>query len=377
MDTVTDLIVHEWIEKSGGSERVFDEIVAAFPEADLFTLWNDHDRYPDRTSRESWIARTPLRRSKALGLPLMLPTWSRTNTAGYDRVVVSSHLFAHHIGGKNPAHRAESTFVYAHTPARYIWTPELDERGSHGLVKLVASALKPIDRAAAARPHAYAANSAYVQDRILASWGRESTVIHPPVDAALISAHGNWVDGLSTEDLAIFESLPAEFLLGASRFVPYKRLDLVIRTGEAAGVPVILAGGGPERAALAALAESASVPVRIIDRPSDALLYALYQTALAYVFPPIEDFGIMPVEAMAAGARVIVNSEGGATESVVDGVTGVHIDAWTRAELADAVSRVAALDRADARARAAEFDSTIFREKLLAWVNPVVVGAHK
>jgi glycosyltransferase involved in cell wall biosynthesis len=371
---MTDLIVHEWIEKSGGSERVLDEMVAAFPDADVYTLWNDHDRYPDRTSTESWLSRTPLRRSKALGLPFMLPTWSRKSTDSYDRVVVSSHLFAHHVGGKDPARRAASTFVYAHTPARYIWTPDQDERGDHRLVKLAASVLKPIDRAAAAHPEAYAANSAFVQDRILASWGRESTVIHPPVDAVRIIEQGSWIDALSPEDLVIFESLPEAFLLGASRFVPYKRLDLVIRAGEAAGVPVVLAGGGPERAALAEHASSASVPVRIIDRPSDALLYALYQKALAYVFPPVEDFGIMPVEAMAAGARVIVNNVGGATESVVDGVTGVHVDAWTRAELADAVSRVVSLDSADAQARAREFDAKIFRDKLLAWVNPVTVG---
>jgi glycosyltransferase involved in cell wall biosynthesis len=371
---MTDLIVHEWTEKSGGSERVLDGLVEAFPGADLFTLWQDHERYEDVRSRESWLARTPLRRSKMLALPLMLPTWSRMDTSEYERVIVSSHLFAHHVGGKNRARRSESTYVYAHTPARYIWTPEQDGRGSHPLVKLVAAALKPIDRTMAEFPVAYAANSAYVQERILDSWGRESTVIHPPVDSTGISAQPDWVGALSAEDLAVFESLPSEFLLGASRFVPYKRLDLVIATGEASGLPVVLAGGGPHRAAIAHRADNATVPVRIIDRPSDALLYALYQSAVAFVFPPVEDFGIMPVEAMAAGARVIVNNVGGATESVVDGVTGIHVDAWTPSELASAVDRVVSLDRADAKARAMEFDSSVFRERMLEWVTPARVG---
>ncbi|RII97588.1 glycosyltransferase, partial [Clavibacter michiganensis subsp. insidiosus] len=119
------------------------------------------------------------------------------------------------------------------------------------------------------------------------------------------------------------------------------------RAGDAAGVPVVLAGSGPLAEELRAQADAARVPVTIVPRPSDALLYTLYQRALAYVFPAVEDFGIMPVEAMAAGARVLVTDVGGATESVVDGVTGVHVHDWEGAGLADAVARAATLDPAD------------------------------
>jgi glycosyltransferase involved in cell wall biosynthesis len=151
--------------------------------------------------------------------------------------------------------------------------------------------------------------------------------------------------------------------------VPYKRLDLVIRAGEEAGVPVVLAGSGPLADELAAQAAAARVPVTIVPRPSDALLYTLYQRSLAYVFPAVEDFGIMPVEAMAAGARVLVSDVGGATESVVDGVTGVHVHDWEGAGLADAVARAAALDPAASVRRSADFDADVFERRIATWVR--------
>ncbi|PPF81335.1 glycosyl transferase [Subtercola sp. Z020] len=365
-----DLIVHEWIEKSGGSEVVLDAMVAALPDADIFCLWKDDSaRYTDRRLKESWIARTPLRRSKALSLPVMPPTWARTDTSDYDRALVSSHLFAHQVGGASSKRRADKTFVYVHTPARYVWTPELDKRGSSPLVKAAAAVLKPYDRRASGWATALAANSEFVKERIAETWGRDSVVIYPPVNVAHIAAEPAWSTRLGDADRAIFDSLPDEFVLGASRFVPYKALDVVIATGEAAGLPVVLAGDGPDRPNLEALAASARVPVIFVGRPSDELLYSLYQAATVYVFPGIEDFGIMPVEAMAAGARVLVGSVGGATESVLDGVTGVHVDDWTGRALGEAVSKAALLDHTVAVDRAREFDVSRFRSEYLAWID--------
>ncbi|RFA18747.1 glycosyltransferase [Subtercola boreus] len=365
-----DLIVHEWIEKSGGSEVVLDAIVDALPGADILSLWkDDEERYAGRNLRESWIARTPLRRSKILALPVMPTTWARTDTSGYDRALVSSHLFAHQVGGSSPQRRADRTYVYVHTPARYVWTPELDKRGSNPLVRAAAAVLKPYDRRAARHATALAANSEFVRTRIANTWDRDSIVIYPPVNVARIAAHSDWRSQLGGEDLRVFESLPADFVFGASRFVPYKELDVVIATGEAAGLPVVLAGDGPERQNLEALAATATVPVIFVGRPSDALLYALYQAATVYVFPAVEDFGIMPVEAMAAGARVLVGSTGGATESVIDGLTGMHVESWSGAALGEAVSRASLLDAGDAVKRAWDFDASHFRENYLSWID--------
>ncbi|MFT2752370.1 glycosyltransferase [Clavibacter sp. Sh2088] len=362
------LVVQEWIEKSGGSEKVFDAFAHAFPDADLFTLWNDDPgRFGDRPVRESWIARTPLRRKKPLALPFMPLTWSSLDLDAYEWTLASSHLFAHHLGHGDHGTRRH---VYVHSPARYLWTPDLDQRGANPLVKAAAPPLRALDRRRAQASRAsYAANSAFVQDRIRTAWDVDAEVIHPPVDATAIRATASWEDALTGSDAALAASLPDRFLLGASRFVPYKRLDLAIRAGEAADVPVVLAGSGPLADELQAQAAAARVPVTIIPRPSDALLYTLYQRSLAYVFPAVEDFGIMPVEAMAAGARVLVSDVGGATESVVDGVTGVHVHDWEGAGLADAVARAASLDPAASVRRSADFDAAVFERRVASWVR--------
>ena len=142
-----------------------------------------------------------------------------------------------------------------------------------------------------------------------------------------------------------------------------------MRTGEALGLPVVLAGAGPQRAELAALAEAATVPVTIVDRPSDALLFALLQRASLFVFAPVEDFGIMPVEAMALGTPVLVNARGGARESVeaLDG--GAVFEATDAAELGRAAERAMAADAAAAaRAAHALFGEAAFRTRLTAWM---------
>ena len=131
---------------------------------------------------------------------------------------------------------------------------------------------------------------------------------------------------------------------------------------------MVVAGTGPERDYLQALAESASVPVHMLGFVSDALMRALFQRALAFVFPPVEDFGIIPVEAMAAGCPVIVNRVGGAAESVLDGVTGFTVDPDDPVDLAAAVAGLDRIDPAAARARAAEFDISRFIGSVRTWV---------
>lgn len=363
------VIVHEWISRTGGSEKVLDEMVEAFPDADVVTLWNDdvERRYPGRRVHETWIARTPLRRVKPLALPLMIPTWRRLADHDYEWALVSSHLFAHHARFVGAPELRK--YLYVHTPARYIWNPELDPRGQRLLPRLVSPALRSLDYRRAQEASGIAANSAFVQARIAQEWHRGSTVIYPPVQVERLTAVEDWREGLTGEELALLESLPAEFLLGASRFVPYKRLDLVIEAGQAAGVPVVLAGGGPIRARLVEQAENASIPVHIVDQPSDGLLYALYQAAAAYVFPAIEDFGIMPVEAMALGTPVVTRSAGGGTETVLDGVSGAHIHEENAAGLAKAVERALECSPQACRDRADDFSVARFQRELRAWLQ--------
>lgn len=366
---MTGLIVHEWMEKNGGAEKVVKSMLSAFPQADLFCLWNDApDLVASRNKNyESWLARTQLRKHKAVALMAMPSIWRDLKVpTDYDWMLVSSHLFAHqaHLRGQ----REMKKFVYAHTPARYIWTPELDARGQSVPAKLASSLLKRGDRRSAKLNSNVAANSEFVKRRINDTWGVDARVIYPPVDVVKITSHDNWADQLSPYEQDILNDLPTDFILGASRFVPYKRLDLVIEAGEASGISVVIAGAGPEEQRLRFQASESKVNVHFVINPTDSLLYALYQRTLAFIFPAIEDFGIMPVEAMAAGAPVIVNHQGGASESVLNGQTGFHAD-FNDVDISKLITNASKLNKREIQIRAEYFSEERFASQLQRWIS--------
>ena len=372
------LIVQEWIEESGGAEQVLDAMRLALPDSRVACLWNDDTtRFPPSTVDESWMARTPLRGRKALALPMMSGTWRRGWGDGEpDWVVTSSYVFAHHAGFGTK--RGVPKFSYVHTPARYLWEPDLDSRTSVPLAGLARAYLRGVDRRAAASSGSLAANSAFVRDRIRRAWDRDARVIHPPVDAAAIAAVPDWAARTTPVERALLESLPDHgFLMAASRLVPYKRHDAVIRMGAALGIPVVVVGSGPERERLDAVAADAGVPVHMLGRVSDELMRALFQRALAFVFPPVEDFGIIPVEAMATGCPVIVNRVGGAAESAVDGVAGAHYDPDDASGYRAAIDLATGIRPEAARARALDFDTARFVDDVRDWVlgGPAQAGA--
>jgi glycosyltransferase involved in cell wall biosynthesis len=298
----------------------------------------------------------------------MPATWRQRRNLNYDWALISSHLFAHHVRFR-PQPQDFRRFVYVHTPARYIWAPELDGRGRSRAARTLAAALKPLDRRRAQQPATYAANSDFVRRRMASAWGVEARVIYPPVDVSEIQCIEDWTTKLTADESEILTSLPEGYVLGASRFVPYKRLDLVIEVGEAADRPVVLAGRGPELGRLRSAAGAARVPVHFIDRPSAALLRALYQEAAVFVFPAIEDFGIMPVEAMAAGAPVLAQALGGTAESVLPGVTGALCDFTSRGAVRAGVEIALATRRVDRLRHAGSFRAERFRQEIQSWVG--------
>lgn len=365
---MTGVLVHEWIAQDGGSENVLQAMSRLYPDAPVVCLWNDSvGRFAPERVHESWLARTPLRRSKAAALPLMPLTWRTMRDHGYEWALISSHAFAHHArfnGAPAPLRR----MVYVHTPARYVWTPELDGRGDRMSARLMSRALRPIDRRRAREGAEFAANSAYVRERIARTWGVDARVIHPPVEVERIFSVDDWRTELEPAELEVVEGLPDGFVLGASRFIPYKRLEEVIAVGEATGRPVVLAGHGPSRDLLEDRARQASVPVHFVHAPSDALLFALYQRTALYVFPAVEDFGIMPVEAMAAGAPVLAQSVGGAAESTVAGVTGALVDFRSPEGTKEGAEVAIATDPAARRRRAEDFSAARFAREITSWV---------
>ncbi|HVX09483.1 glycosyltransferase [Humibacter sp.] len=362
---MTGVIVHEWLESVGGGERVVDALAAEFPDAPIICPWDDvEDRYGPGRVRESWLAATPLRNHKAAALPFLLPWWRSLPAMDADWLLIGTHLFAHHARLRGPS-RDIPKYVYAYSPGRYIWEPDIDERGQSALVRAASVPLRSIDRKRAAEPVKVAAVSNFIAERIERCWDRESTVIYPPVDVAAFPGSD---DELTEDELRELEALPAGFILGASRFVPYKRVDLAIAAGVAADLPVVIAGDGPERERLLELARRNPGRVTFVHRPSNAMLRALYRRAAVYVFGAVEDFGIMPVEAMAAGTPVVGNAIGGASETVVDGVTGALFRSTDAAELRRAVEVASAVDPAACRARAAEFDGSTFGGRIREWM---------
>lgn len=361
---MTGVLVHEWLSPNGGSENVFEEISDLFPDARRYCLWNASEGRFSGVD-ETWLARTPVRGHKAAALPVMPFVWRHMPAIDADWVLCSSHLFAHQARFRGSAQTAPK-LVYAHTPARYVWVPDLDGRGNGFAARSLSTLLKPFDRRWAQEPVAIAANSRFVAERIAQTWERQSTVIYPPVAVDAFVADPE----MGPADDAVASSLPADYLLGVSRFVRYKRLDAVIDAGAATGLPVVLAGSGPDEHRLRALGEARHPGcVTFIPRPSFALLRRLYRSALAVVFAPIEDFGIVPVEAMASGTPVVANAVGGAAESVEHGRTGALVHDWSEAGLREAVEIAACANSEACVARARLFDRSVFARDMRVWVE--------
>lgn len=348
-------VVHEWFSATGGSEHVFLHIAELLPHAERFVLWKEHDApVPGRGLRESWLASTPLRRSKALALPMMPLVWRTLSRQRFDVVVSSSHAFAHLTRfGRRPDTRYLS---YVHSPARYLWSPTFDGRGSSPLLAGARGALRAVDVRMSRHVHSYAANSREVQGRIRRFWGRDAHVVNPPVDVDFYSA-------ASAEQ----RDQPRDYLLAVGRFIGYKNFELAIAIADAAGLPLVIAGSGPDEAKLRRAAAIARVPVIFEIRPDRERLRELYRGAKALLFPVHEDFGMIPVEAQAAGTPVIGLRRGGLLETVVEGETGFLVDSLDPRDYVEVIGRVDPLIGTTA-ANAMRFSAQAFAANASAWI---------
>jgi glycosyltransferase involved in cell wall biosynthesis len=205
--------------------------------------------------------------------------------------------------------------------------------------------------------HAYAANSVEVRNRIRRFWKRDAEVIHPPVDTDYFSA------------IALAEQPTSrDYLLGVGRWIRYKNFDLIIEIADRAKLPLVLAGSGPEEAALRRAAAKVRVPVRFEVRPDRARLRQLFWGAKALLYPAHEDFGIVPVEAQACGTPVIGLDRGGLRETVVDGETGYLVRGLDAAAHAAMVPLVDGLARDALAKRASAFGRNAFADRMSAWL---------
>jgi len=349
-------LCHEWLSDRCGSEKTFEAMAGALPDADLYALTHD-PRIPfdlgSRPVTTTFLDRLPAPVGRPLQLPLMPLAWRLATRERYDLVVSSSHACAKGFWpGRQALHLS-----YCYTPMRYAWVPDVDTRARPGPARALAGpVLRRWDRASAAWVDEFAAISRAVRDRVRAFYGREATVIHPPVD---------------TDFYAPSPGSPRRHgVLVASRMVPYKRIDLAIRAGHVLGLPVTVAGTGPEEAALRRLAARLGAHTDFVIGPDDATLRRLYRSASVLVFTAHEDFGIVPVEAQACGTPVVALDEGGSRDTVIDGVTGVLVAGQEATTVAAGIARALELrlEAEACRANAERFARSRFTERFLAWV---------
>lgn len=358
------LLAHEWLAPIGGSENVFEELSTLLPDARSVCLWNDAPIRFGSDIEETWLARTPLRRSKALAYPLLPYAWNRVDLAEVDRVVVSTHASSHYLASR-AAKSGIRSFAYVHTPPRYVWAPEFDERGQSLMARGGRGIFKRRDRSLTSGLISFAANSAFVRRRVQAAWDVDARVIYPPVDVERIQSVCDWRTEITdVDELRRLGALPSQFVLGASRLVEYKRLDAAMDIGEALDLPVVIAGSGPFEGELREMASDRRVPVVFLGRVSTPGLYALYQAATLFAFMAIEDFGIMPVEAMAVGTPAVVSSIGGARESVEAVGGGVVLEPGESVAATDLQ-----IDAEQIRRKAREFSRASFRQSVNSWLT--------
>lgn len=307
-------IVHEWLTTLAGSERVVEGFLDLFPTAPIFTLVYQPENFvgtvfEGRDIRTSFIQKLPLGARKYQSyLPLMPLAVEQFDLSGFDLILSSNHAVAK--GVRAPAGTLHVSYV--HTPVRYAWDLQdqylreagLEKGAKSALARAALHYLRLWDHGSAHRADVFLANSAYVARRVWRAYRRPARVLYPPVDV----------------DRFDWQKPREDFYFTFSRMVPYKKLDLIVQAFTRLDKPLIVVGDGPEREKIAALA---GPNVTLLGRQDDATVADLLARCKAFVFAADEDFGIVPVEAQAAGAPVIAYGRGGVLESVVAGETGV------------------------------------------------------
>lgn len=359
-------IIADWLPTFGGAEHVIAEFHTLWPSAPIFTTVvrrgrvGPLDRADIRTSPlQRWYR---LFKRHEMLLPWMPRAMEEIDLSGFDVIISSSHAVAKGIIPPSSAVH----ICYCHTPMRYAWEMEEEYlRDFHvpGLlrrtVKRMLKRLRQWDLTTAKRVDRFLANSTTTQERITRVYGRESTVIPPPVQERFL-------------ETPLMPARDRQGFLAIGRLVPYKRFDLLIETANLLGLPLTIAGTGNDLPRLKALA---GPTVRLLGYVSDADLPALYAHARALLLPQVEDAGVVPLEAQACGTPVIALQRGGALDTVLEHRTGIFFAEQTVAALTEALQRfeMASFDSAAIREHARQFSSAHFRARIR---NAVEETAH-
>ncbi|SEI40682.1 glycosyltransferase family 4 protein [Paraburkholderia diazotrophica] len=366
-------IVHDWLVVSGGAEKVLQQIIECFPDADLFSLVDfleDRSVVRGKSVQTSFVQKLPFARRRYRGyLPLMPLAVEQFDLTAYDLVITSSYAVAKGVlVGPDQTHVS-----YVHSPIRYAWDLQhqylREARLTSGprswAARLVLHRLRNWDARTANGVDQLIANSRFVARRIMKAYRREAAVVPPPVDVQAFEMHANKDD----------------FYLTASRMVPYKRMELIVEAFAATPERrLVVIGDGPQMAEIRAKAKP---NITIMGYQPFEVLRDHMQRARAFVFAAEEDFGIAVVEAQACGTPVIAYGKGGALETVIPygepHPTGVHFHEQTVASMHAAIALFeqhnADITAQACRTNAERFSSAIFRRAFMIEVMRTV-AAH-
>ena len=351
-------IIHDYLNQYGGAERVLEALHELYPHAPVYTSIYDAEAMPALYRgwdiRTSWMQQLPGWRRHFRKYFLLYPSaFESFDLHEYDLIISSSSAYAKGVIPRPGARH----ICYCHTPMRFAWrTDAYVERESIGglqaaILPVMLTYVRLWDVASTPRVDAFVANSREVAGRIARYYGRSAVVIPPPIDLPPYQP-----------------AAPENYYLSGGRLIPYKRLDLAVRAFNALRLPLKIFGEGRDRAALEAIA---GPTIEFLGHVSEQQRRELFARCRAFVFPGEEDFGITPLEAMAAGRPVVAYARGGALETVIEGVSGRFFHEQTAAALAAAIAR-ARVDQYDAdaiRRHAEGFGRDVFLERMRAIID--------
>lgn len=323
-------IVHDWLVTNAGAEKVLRNILDVYPTSDIFSLVDFLTQkqrievITGKYAKTSFIQKMPFAKKYFRNyLPLFPKAIESLDVSSYDLIISSSWAVAK---GVKKTSTEQIHICYCHTPIRYAWdlydeyTSNLSQPKKF-LVKKSLQYIKAWDLKTIEQVDHFIANSNFVANRIKKTYDRDSTVIYPPVDTKAFS----------------LVQKKEEYYLCASRLVSYKKTKLIVESfNEMSSKKLIVIGDGEEYAEISKIAKE---NIEILGYQPDDILIQYMQKAKAFVYAAIEDFGIVPIEAMSCGTPVIALNVGGTAETVIDGENGVHFQSQTKRDIIDAVNR--------------------------------------
>lgn len=355
-------IVHDWLTVPGGQEKVLRQLIEVFPDAPIYTSVFEPENFPwleGKDVRTSFLQNLPLAKSKhQLFALLRARAFKKFDLSEYDLVFSQSTAEA-----KGARKRADAVHInYCNTPTRYYWSHYEDYKQDPGLgalnplVKLVLPLLirflRSNDLKMAAGVDHFIANSNEVKSRIKKYYGRDSSVIFPSVE---------------TDRFNKLKSTARSGFVVTGRQIPYKKIDLAVAACTELGLDLHVVGDGPEHDRLVAMA---GPTIRFTTKASDADIETAVSSAEAYIFPSHEDFGIVPVEAMAAGTPVLAYGKGGALDTVAPGLTGEFFDKPSKESLMTALKefKPTKYDSSGIKTHAEKFSTLRFQAEIKEYV---------